>query len=635
MPGLEDWLNSPLDIIQNLYEKHGNQYSQYVSDYFTERLKSGKAVSWVPSLNDSPLHELRANSVVRFRCMVQDMFDPEFYLGVYEVADLESGKTSLKCGKYGDIAQCGPKQVLRLASPQTVTLDRQTLYCIPIPGESEWVKTSYSESGQTKVSASPSHSTNHCKRSREVEKGNTCGNGAANMETSSPLPENTAGTMDTEQNDSSDAKRTRTTQQAGSSVAGGIDLNFPLKGETGPACLVKVYDNEETFKVNDCVEFFGILSVEPALAYFDNSDETEMVAVAEMSTEERAAHAPPPSLVPRLHVILTKRLQHNNPLIEDHAEDKQKLKDDVISKAAALRSQLLSVLQHALLGDALAAEYMLCHLLASVYARADVMPLGKFSINLSGVPKEQRAYPKLFYHLLSNLVTKSHQLPMTLSVMNQAKFSPEKDYSANRVKSGMLQLSADTHLMVDETCLEAGHLDNTGVQNVTALGNLIVWQKVEYDFCYHKQDFPASVPVLTLSEGKSLLPSDCHIPLCPMTLPEDMRTYYTELDSVLTPENLHKLRVYITVMKYTDYNMGEDIQKKIQDDFVDIRKDDPKSMTVDDFHALLNLVRLLSLSFGLSSANMEMWNKAKAMEVIRKQRVAQLPTTAGAQQRSS
>lgn len=61
----------------------------------------------VPSLNDSPLHELRANSVVRFRCMVQDMFDPEFYLGVYEVADLESGKTSLKSGKYRDIAQCG------------------------------------------------------------------------------------------------------------------------------------------------------------------------------------------------------------------------------------------------------------------------------------------------------------------------------------------------------------------------------------------------------------------------------------------------------------------------------------------------------------------------------------------------
>ena len=46
----------------------------------------------------------------------------------------------------------------------------------------------------------------------------------------------------------------------------------------------------------------------------------------------------------------------------------------------------------------------------------------------------------------------------------------------------------------------------SGVKNLTALGNLIKWQKVSYDFKYHQQDFPADVPVLALSEGKSLLP---------------------------------------------------------------------------------------------------------------------------------
>lgn len=34
--------------------------------------------------------------------------------------------------------------------------------------------------------------------------------------------------------------------------------------------VFQIYDNEETFKVNDCVEFFGILSVDPSLATFDN-----------------------------------------------------------------------------------------------------------------------------------------------------------------------------------------------------------------------------------------------------------------------------------------------------------------------------------------------------------------------------
>ena len=46
----------------------------------------------------------------------------------------------------------------------------------------------------------------------------------------------------------------------------------------------------------------------------------------------------------------------------------------------------------------------------------------------------------------------------------------------------------------------------TGVKNVTALGNLIQWQKVTYDFNYHTQDFQTDVAVLVLSEGESFLP---------------------------------------------------------------------------------------------------------------------------------
>lgn len=36
------------------------------------------------------------------------------------------------------------------------------------------------------------------------------------------------------------------------------------------------------------------------------------------------------------------------------------------------------------------------------------------------------------------------------------------DYEANRLSSGLLQLSDNTHLIVDETRLEAGKLDAAG-----------------------------------------------------------------------------------------------------------------------------------------------------------------------------
>lgn len=36
---------------------------------------------------------------------------------------------------------------------------------------------------------------------------------------------------------------------------------------------------------------------------------------AVMDTEEENAHCPPPSLVPRLHVIVANKMEHNNPLL--------------------------------------------------------------------------------------------------------------------------------------------------------------------------------------------------------------------------------------------------------------------------------------------------------------------------------
>ena len=60
--------------------------------------------------------------------------------------------------------------------------------------------------------------------------------------------------------------------------------------------------------------------------------------------------------------------------------------------------------------------------------------------------------------------------------------------------------------MLDETKMEQGRLDATGVNNISALGHLIKTQRVEYDFKYYKMEFDSDVSVLILSEGKSLLP---------------------------------------------------------------------------------------------------------------------------------
>jgi len=53
---------------------------------------------------------------------------------------------------------------------------------------------------------------------------------------------------------------------------------------------------------------------------FCSAESNEMIGVIEDS-EEVQAHAPPPSLVPRLHAILCHHLKHVNPLVPENKTD--------------------------------------------------------------------------------------------------------------------------------------------------------------------------------------------------------------------------------------------------------------------------------------------------------------------------
>lgn len=66
-------------------------------------------VAKVPSLNDVPLHYLKPNSLVTFRCLIQDMFDPEFYMGAYETVD-----PSTKAKVSAPLGSVFKKRVLKL-----------------------------------------------------------------------------------------------------------------------------------------------------------------------------------------------------------------------------------------------------------------------------------------------------------------------------------------------------------------------------------------------------------------------------------------------------------------------------------------------------------------------------------------
>lgn len=113
--------------------------------------------------------------------------------------------------------------------------------------------------------------------------------------------------------------------------------------------IFQVYDGT-ILKLNQVIDVIGFISLDPILSTIHGSDD-------EMNEAEINTHNPPASLVPRLHAIkiieLTKSKIINAP--------------EIMSKAELVRSDLHIILSQLLFGDNLAADYLICHLLSTMY----------------------------------------------------------------------------------------------------------------------------------------------------------------------------------------------------------------------------------------------------------------------------
>ncbi|NWZ92657.1 MCMBP protein, partial [Nesospiza acunhae] len=611
-----------------------SDWEKKVTEYFKEKLKENNATNWVPSLNDVPVHYLKPNSLVKFRCMVQDMFDPEFYMGVYETVDPNTNARVLHFGKYRDVAECGVSSINYMNYKlyelrEEIREWKVVVLCFLNPWPHAYISAS-----QARVSPSTSYTPSRHKRSYEEDEDMDLHPSKQKEQHMGKTCKSCFSGSGGDIHGCVEPKRLETEASAGHHVISPncsppLDLNFPLPGEKGPACLVKIYESWESFKVNDVLEVFGVLSVDPVLSIV-NSEERDSSGLDPMecmdTMEEQRVHSPPASLVPRIHVILAQKLQHINPLLPACLNEEEsktcEFVSNFMSELSPVRAELLGFLTHALLGDSLAAEYLILHLISTVYGRRDVLPLGKFTVNLSGCPRSS-AFTEHLYRLIQQLVPASYHLRMSIESMNHSRFIPHKDYTANRLVSGLLQLASNTSLVIDETQLEQGQLDTAGVHNVTALGNLITWQKVDYDFNYHRMEFPCNINVLITSEGRSLLPSDCQVHLQPQIIPPNMEEYMSSLLTAVLPSVLNKFRIYLSLLRLLDYSISDEVTKAVEEDFVEMRKNNPESVTADDLHKMLLVARFLSLSAGQTTLSRERWLRAKQLEALRKARLQQ------------
>lgn len=77
-------------------------------------------------------------------------------------------------------------------------------------------------------------------------------------------------------------------------------------------------------------------------------------------------------------------------------------------------------------------------------------------------------------------------MPFLLTRLDWCLLPPSpQDYTLNVLAGGPLQAAEGTALVVDETTLETGLLTQVGIDNLSALKEVIQGQRVNYDFQYY------------------------------------------------------------------------------------------------------------------------------------------------------
>lgn len=568
---------------------------------FMKQLEDYKVWNSIPLLNVNELHNFKDSTLVRFRGMIQDMHSPEFYLEKFEVIDDTTKAKTYRNGKYCDLSMTEKDESISLESELNVISKRYVYVVISVPGINNWVRAI--EENQFKMELSkPVDGNTKLKRTFHE---------AMDME-DSPMQmcpsSSSIGCQKKVCNQSRDSNNTENSTIQ-SLLSKEHVLNFPLPDDQNcKTCHIKLYKNEENLKLNDMCEFVGFLGIDPITeaAYEDNELQSTM--------ECEFLHLPS-SLVPKIHCVSFMRLKHNNPLLLHEDDNIQSDTFEVIYK------ELLIVFTQLLLGDKLAAEYLIYNLISEVYMRRDDLALGKFCLNISNIPKlENLDYVSELYKFIEILVPKSCYLPMTLENMNNLSFIPKHDHKYSCLKSGILQLSQNTHVILDETKLCSGKLNSSGINGLRALDEAIKHQKLTYDFMYYPLEFDCNIPFLILSEGKSLLGSDVHVVLLPE---KNCINTFAEIviaaKYFLKSELLNDIRKFLTLARLIKYEIPSSMEDFIQQEFVSLRQ--TGNVSAYDLHSLLVLARFMTIAQGKTILNKNCWRRACELENQRKARI--------------
>jgi hypothetical protein len=187
------------------------------------------------------------------------------------------------------------------------------------------------------------------------------------------------------------------------------------------------------------------------------------------------------------------------------------------------------------------------------------------------------------------------------------------DYDDESLDGNLLQLSSPSVLVLDETSLVAGTLNSQGISNLRALSKLLSQSSLEYDFQYQSLDFPVEYASLLLSQGsKSLLAQDGQHAI-DISIKLQFPSQVHDIIQSPTSEQLNFWRAYLLLSRVNEFSIAESFSSQVESKYLLLRQQRPKATNEQILHLLLNLARLLCLSYGENTLNESRWEEVTSL----------------------
>lgn len=537
----------------------------------------------VPLLTETTFDAIPSNTLVRYVGMVQDMFNPEYFVSEFRGADGKWETTRYSDDINVPIDNLGEKRFD----------ERHPVLVIPVPGGTEWLSKKYNDMALESIQGFQPALGKTSGFKRQIDDEEMC-----------PAEDIAlTGSGDYHVGAGKASNAGKKTSSDGIPKDSNKNMWKDKKEIPRGSCVLHMYEATNGIKLNDVVEVLGVISRVPDLVTHTMNDEDDQEALASRI---------PTSMAPRIHAISVKKLTS---LLPDNMPS-VKTKEEI----QLARSQTVDLLSTVLGGDVLAAEYLLMQLISRVHMRTEdsnASALGTLALNLTGMPDKSTEFVHALEAVLSGLMPSVLSLPLDIELLNKKPWYPSKLQNQSFLTDAILQLPGGSLIILDETAMTAGQLTEIGLKNLGAIQTMMQHQKLPYDFQFYQLDQPTDQAILVLSTGRTMLKGagEVHMPLCPVSsaIPYSV----SSITDTMNAGNPDTARSYLSSVRNFGFTIPQNLEKDIEHDMTEARKKDAANMNAGTFHTWMNIARLFCLSHGETEMTLTRWRQVMDMEAQR------------------